>query len=465
MSLLLKNPTEKALTLIAMTTNEWDPGYRQRFDAPTLNWLDSLNYPHPPNTWCPIPDATGVASRFIATCVAQPLWALAHLSATLPSADYLLQCDWSAADRQQAALGWLLAGYRFNRYRNTEPVQSRLWVGEDVDRNAVEELAATITIVRDLINTPAMDMMPQDLSRHVATVATQFDADHSHIIGNALLTENFPAIHSVGRASAHAPRFIELRWDNTNGSSDGRRVTVIGKGVCFDSGGLNLKSGSGLRLMKKDMGGAAHALGLAILVMQCRLPVYLRLLIPAVDNAISGDAYRPGDVLMTRKGSRVEVGNTDAEGRIVLADALTAAMEESPDLVIDFATLTGAARVALGAELPALFSNDDDLAAAILAQGEQVSDPLWRLPLYAPYRELLDSNIGDICNHPSGAYAGAITAALFLEHFITANTPWVHIDLMAWNLKSRPGRPEGGEAMALRALLAYLQQRYPTSHG
>jgi leucyl aminopeptidase len=269
------------------------------------------------------------------------------------------------------------------------------------------------------------------------------------------LSKNYPAIHAVGRAASHAPRLIDLRW----GKKHHPKLTLVGKGVCFDSGGLDLKPASGMRLMKKDMGGAAHAIGLSNMIMRAGLPVRLRMLVPAVENAVAGNAYRPGDVLSSRKGLSIEIDNTDAEGRVVLCDALTEAVSESPDLVIDFATLTGAARVALGTDLPAMFCNHDEVADSIAASARRVLDPVWRLPLHRPYRELIDSQIADILNS-GGPYGGAITAALFLQDFVPDSTPWVHFDLMAWNLRSRAGRPEGGEAMALRALLDYLRNRY-----
>ncbi len=313
--------------------------------------------------------------------------------------------------------------------------------------------------VRDLVNTPAEDMNPEHLAAAVRDTARAFGARVREIAGDALLARNFPAIHAVGRAASHAPRLIDLRW----GRSTHPKITLVGKGVCFDSGGLDLKTASGMRLMKKDMGGAAHALGLAHMIMRARLPVRLRLLIPAVENAVAGNAYRPGDVLASRKGLSIEIDNTDAEGRVILCDALTEAAAESPELIIDFATLTGAARVALGTDLPAMFCNRDEVAQCLADSASAVRDPVWRLPLHRPYRELIDSRIADIANSASGPYAGAITAALFLEDFVSADTPWIHFDLMAWNIRSRPGRPEGGEAMGLRAVFDYLHKRYGES--
>jgi len=292
----------------------------------------------------------------------------------------------------------------------------------------------------------------------VGTVAARFGAKFRTIEGEALLAENYPAIHAVGRASAQAPRLVELNW----GEAGAPKVTLIGKGVCFDTGGLDLKTSQNMLLMKKDMGGAAVTLGLAQAIMALDVPVRLRLLIGAVENSVSGSAFRPGDVLQTRKGLTVEVGNTDAEGRLVLADLLAEADRERPELMIDCATLTGAARVALGPDLPALFTPDDQLADDLLAAGRAAFDPLWRLPLHAPYREMLDSGVADLNNVSSGGFAGAVTAALFLREFVAETTAWAHLDLFAWNPKDRPGRPKGGEATALRALLALILGRFAT---
>jgi len=307
--------------------------------------------------------------------------------------------------------------------------------------------------VRDLINTPAGDLGPAELATAARKLAKAHGGRLSVIAGDALLKRNYPAIHAVGRASAKAPRLIDLRWGRR-----GPKVTLVGKGVCFDSGGLDLKSAAGMKLMKKDMGGAAHVLGLASMVMAAGLPLRLRVLVPAVENSVSGDAFRPLDVLETRKGLTVEVGNTDAEGRLVLCDALAESSREKPDLLIDFATLTGAARVALGTGLPALFCNDEALAGTLLGHGLARHDPLWRLPLHRPYRASLDSPVADLNNISDGPYGGAITAALFLEAFVGDGVPWAHVDLMAWNTGASPGRPQGGEAMGLRAVYGAIEQ-------
>jgi leucyl aminopeptidase len=317
----------------------------------------------------------------------------------------------------------------------------------------VRRIAEATALARDLINTPASDMGPAELVQAVRDAGRAHDAKVNVIEGDALLRRNFPTIHAVGRASARAPRLADLRW-----GARGPRVTLVGKGVCFDSGGLDLKSSSNMKLMKKDMGGAAQVLGLATMVMDAKLPVRLRVLIPAVENSVSGNAMRPLDVITTRKGLTVEVGNTDAEGRLILCDALAEADRDKPDLIVDCATLTGSARVALGTELPALFSSDDGLAARLLEIGLREQDPLWRLPLHGPYRSQLDSKIADLNNVSESSYGGAITAALFLQSFVSKDTPWMHIDMMGWNLRARPGRPVGGEVMGMRALYALIEE-------
>jgi len=329
---------------------------------------------------------------------------------------------------------------------------------KNAHRGAVEAQVDAVTLVRNLINTPAADMGPPELATAAKQVAERFGAKF-RVVQGKVLKEQFPAVHAVGRAADKAPRLIDMTW----GKAKHPKVTLVGKGVCFDTGGLNLKPAAGMRWMKKDMGGAAVVLGLAHLIMSAGLPVRLRTIIPAVENNVSGNAYRPGDVLRTRKGVSIEIGNTDAEGRIVLADGLALADEEDPDLVIDCATLTGAARVALGADLPAMFCNDDAFADDLNAAADRVADPLWRLPLWQPYRRLLDTPIADINNAGTGGFAGAITAALFLGTFVERAKTWVHLDLYGWNDTDRPGRPRGGEAMAMRALFDVIRRRFAES--
>ncbi len=352
-------------------------------------------------------------------------------------------------------LGWGLGCYQFTRYRNPSRTPARLVLPKNARRERLANLVNAVTLARDLINTPAGDLSPGQLANEAMQMADAQNGDCRVVIGDNLLKEGFGAIHAVGRAAADPPRLVDIRW----GDPERPLVTVVGKGVCFDSGGLDIKPASGMRSMKKDMGGAAAALGLAQLIMAEKLPVRLRLLIPAVENAIAGNAYRPGDILNTYAGITVEVDNTDAEGRLILCDALALAAEERPQLLIDFATLTGAARVAVGPEISAMFCNDDSLATGIAQAGKAVDDPVWPMPLHDGYGHLLQSKMADTLNSASSPYAGAITAALFLRKFI-GEIPWAHFDIMAYNPRNRPGRPEGGEAMAMRAVFHYLEERF-----
>nr|WP_217352627.1 leucyl aminopeptidase family protein [Sphingomonas sp. ID1715] len=381
-------------------------------------------------------------------------WDLAKAADALPEGSYRLEVS-----PGQALLGWLLAQHRFERYRSPEtPAGPRVLVTADAARiDESVRLAGAVALVRDLVNTPTEDMGPAQLETAAEEVAGRGGASLRITKGDDL-ARDFPLINAVGRAAAadRGPRLIELEWGNPANP----RIAVVGKGVCFDTGGLDIKPSSGMRLMKKDMGGAAHALALAQLIVEARLPVRLHLLIPAVENAIAGNAMRPGDVLRSRKGLSVEVSNTDAEGRLILADALTRAGEEKPELVIDFGTLTGAARVALGPDLPATFANNDTLADDLLTAARDVADPLWRMPLWSGYDEMLRSDIADLDNAPEGGMAGAVTAALFLQRFVDASTPWVHLDTFAWRPSPKPGRPKGGEALGLRACWELLRRRY-----
>ncbi len=352
-------------------------------------------------------------------------------------------------------LGWGLGCYAFTRYRNQMRTPAQLLLPKDARADRLGNFIAAVRLVRDLINMPAGDLTPTVLAQETAQVANAHNATCRIITGQELLAEGLRSIHAVGRAAEDAPRLIDISW----GNNDEPLVTLVGKGVCFDSGGLNIKSAKGMRSMKKDMGGAAAAIGLAQLIMAEALPIRLRLLIPAVENAIAGNAYRPGDIIHTYQGLRVEVDNTDAEGRLILCDALARGVEDEPDLMLDFATLTGAARSAVGAELSAMFCNDDALAEALLAAGRAVDDPLWRLPLHSPYDYLLESKVADTLNSAPSPYGGAITAALFLQKF-TNGLPWAHFDFMAANVRARPGRPVGGEAMAMRAVFHYLERRF-----
>jgi leucyl aminopeptidase len=418
----------------------WLEGTRFKADAGAIAWL---------------PDEAQRPEGVLAIVDSEPLSSLADLPYRLPEGRYRLQSEASGVDRHLALLGFGLGAYRFDRYKAPDRRPAELAVERSEWPPLAQELDA-IALVRDLINTPAADMLPSHLAAAAMALATEFGATCNVTTGEALLTAGFPTIHAVGRASADAPRLVDLVW----GDPAHPKVTLIGKGVCFDTGGLDLKGSANMRLMKKDMGGAAHVLGLARLVMARALPVRLRVLIPAVENAVSGNAFRPGDIVRTRKGTTVEIDNTDAEGRLVLCDALALACEEKPRLIVDYATLTGAARTALGTDLPALFCNDDTTARGIEAAAAALADPVWRLPLHAPYRKLLDSRAADMANASSSPYAGAIVAALFLQSFVAPDIPWAHFDIMAWNTSTRPGRPEGGEAMALRAVYAHLDDRF-----
>lgn len=359
-------------------------------------------------------------------------------------------------DAALAALAVLLGSYRFDAYRKGSGSDISLVAPDGVDAAEVERIADGVRLGRDLINTPANDMGPAELEAAARDLADRHGAAIEVTTGEALLEANLPMIHAVGRASDRAPRLIDLTW----GDASAPKLTLVGKGVCFDTGGLDIKPSAAMLLMKKDMGGAACVLGLASMIMSAGLSVRLRVLIPAVENAISANAFRPGDVLKSRKGTTVEIGNTDAEGRLVLADALTLACEETPDLLLDMATLTGAARVALGPDLPALFSPDDSLAGEIARTADAVADPVWRLPLWRPYARMIDSKVADINNAGASPFAGAVTAALFLSRFVEEDTAWAHFDAYCWNQTSRPARPEGGEAQAIRALYAMIRDRF-----
>ncbi len=415
-------------------------------------WLKSVGFRAEPGQTALV-SGKGGTLKLVVVGTSGSLWDFAGLPSTLPKGKYVLE---AGADADVVALGWALGAYRFDRYRKTPRAPAVLVWPADADKARVTLLAEGIKLARDLINTPASDLGPEELAQAAVDLAASHDAKAKVIVGAKLLSSNYPAVHAVGRASSRAPRLVDFSW----GARSNPRVTLVGKGVCFDSGGLDLKSAGAMKLMKKDMGGAALVLGLAHAIMAAKLPVRLRVLVPAVENSVSGNAMRPLDVLSTRKGLTVEVGNTDAEGRLILADALAEGDGESPALLLDAATLTGAARVALGTGLPALFSTDDAWAEAILAAGREVQDPLWRMPLHDDYRPLLDSTVADLSSTGAGSYGGAITAALFLREFITRSRPWVHIDTMAFNLDSKPGRPQGGEAFALRALFRALEKRF-----
>lgn len=377
------------------------------------------------------------------------------LARSLPEGDWHIEGNPDHAEL--TALAFLMGGYSFTRYRKGNGKTIRLAVPEGVDAAETQRIADAVTLARDLINTPTNDMGPDALEQAARDLASKNGATISTVEGDALLKHNLPMIHAVGRAGSIAPRLIDLKW----GKDSDPKITLVGKGVCFDTGGLDIKPASGMLLMKKDMGGAANVLGLASIIMDAKLPVRLRVLIPAVENAIAGNAFRPSDVLQSRKGLTVEIGNTDAEGRLVLADALALADEEEPELIIDMATLTGAARVALGPDLPPFYTHDDTLAASIAERAAKTADPLWRMPLWQPYAQKLSSRVADINNVTTDGFAGSVTAALFLSRFVEKAKSWAHFDIYGWVPVEKPASPIGGEAQAIRALYQLLKEKYP----
>jgi len=459
-TLPLLDKAASSIPIQGFTAKGWETG-KAREPAAARAWADTHAFTAKPGQVLVLPDPRGGAQRVLAGWAeAADPFSIAAIAAALPAGSYRLENLPPGLSTDDAALGWVLASYAFRRYRGRgQPKEkARLILPKGASRRRVEAIYQGITLARDLINTPANDLGPAELAAAVQRVAKAHRATCSVIAGAALLKQNYPMIHMVGRAATagRAPRLIDLRWGNPKAP----KVTLVGKGVCFDSGGLDIKPASGMLLMKKDMGGAAIMLGLAQAVMALKLPVRLRLLIPAVENAVSAESFRPGDVVKSRAGLTVEIGNTDAEGRLILADALAEADSEKPDLLLDAATLTGAARVALGPDLPALMSPDDRLAEALLAAGRAAHEPLWRLPLHTPYRSYLDSKIADINNAGDTPFAGTITAGLFLKDFVRGTKAWAHLDTYAWTARPGPGRPAGGEATGLRAMLQYLETRF-----
>lgn len=427
----------------------------------SVSWCQASGFTGKAGTFCLIPDTAGKVAKVL---VGQPdtlgTWVLADLPKKLPAGTYTLADSFSNDNATKLYLGWQLGSYSFERYKlNKAGLKATLQAPSNADIDYAKAATEATYLVRDLITTPANNMGPEQLEETARSLADRYEAKVTVIAGGDLVIENYPMIYAVGKASTRAPRLIDLRWSGPEATADSLKITLVGKGVCFDSGGLDVKSATGMRLMKKDMGGAAQVLGLAQMIMAMDLPVTLRVLVAAVENSIAGNALRPLDILTSRKGTTIEIGNTDAEGRLVLADALWEASSEDPDLLIDCATLTGAARVALGTELPAFFCNDDQTTLDLLGAGHSSDDPLWNLPLHSTYRSMLDSPVADMNNIASGSYGGAITAALFLQEFIQTEIPWIHVDFMAYNLRSLPGRPEGGDAMGLRALYELITKR------
>jgi leucyl aminopeptidase len=432
------------------------PELRDRLDADACGFADAVGFEPKAGRHLLLPGKNGLAGVLFGlegAGEARDLFLPGRLPQQLPDGIYRFANQ--PHDERLAALAFALGAYSFTRYRKSEAREVKLDLPQSIDRADLWRAVEAVTLARDLINTPANDMGPADLEEATRALAARHGADVRSLVGEELLAENFPLIHAVGRASDAAPRLIELNW----GEASHPRISIVGKGVCFDSGGLDIKPENAMLLMKKDMGGAASALALAHMIMDGGLKVRLQVLIPAVENVISGAAFRPRDVYRSRKGLTVEVGNTDAEGRLILADALALADESAPDLLIDLGTLTGAARVALGPDVPAFYTDDDALAAAVARHAAAENDPLWRLPLWQPYAGMLDSKVADVNNVASGSFAGSILCALFLQRFVAAAKAWMHFDIYAWTPIAKPGRPEGGECQAARALYALIVER------
>lgn len=460
----LPRATSKTTPLTLLSAAEL-PGWLKKQPARVQTWVEHSGFAGAPGAALQIPAQDGGLERVLVGLGGETtvgLYTLAALPGQLPAqtAGYALDRKMTSEESTRAALGWALGSYDFSVYKTQSKPRkpaALVWPA-GADRGAVERTAQAVFLARDLVNMPANDMGPAELAAAARKLAATHGAKFSAIVGEDLLKKNYPAIHAVGKGSPRAPRLVDIRW----GKTDAPRVTLVGKGVCFDTGGLDIKPSGAMDLMKKDMGGAAHVLGLAHMIMAADLPVRLRVLIPAVENSTDGNSFRPRDVLNTRKGLTVEVGDTDAEGRLVLCDALAEACTEKPELIIDFATLTGAARVALGPDLPALFCNDDKTAEALLEASRETQDPLWRLPLWQPYADMLRSKVADTNNIGGGGFAGAITAALFMQKFVDSKIPWVHVDTYAWAPSSKPGRPEGGEALGMRAAFRLIEKTFGT---
>ena len=452
-------PATPAIPISFVTKATWE-AISANLPEPSRQFARASGFTAKPGAWLALPTATGEIAEVLfgledATAKYRDPFRTGQLPSLLPPGVYRF-ANVAAEQAHLATLAFALGGYRFGRYRKSERPEVKLVPPDGVDIADVARMAEAATLARDLINTPSNDMGPQELAEAAQDLAQRFDAKFTCVVGDDLTRQNFPLIHAVGMASERAPRLIDFTW----GDPSHPKVTLVGKGVCFDTGGLDLKPSSSMLIMKKDMGGAANVLALAQMVMDAGLKVRLRVLIPAVENAVAGNAFRPLDIFTSRKGLTVEIGNTDAEGRLVLADALALADEEKPDLLIDLGTLTGAARVALGPDLPPFYTSDEALAELLSACAKQENDPLWRLPLWPPYDSWLDSKMADINNAPSGGFAGSITCALFLQRFVETAKSWLHVDIFGWTPSAKPGRPEGGECQAARAIYRLLSARY-----
>ncbi|MBV1705525.1 MAG: leucyl aminopeptidase family protein [Hyphomicrobiales bacterium] len=457
MSSLFAAPDASAIPVRFVDRASW-PVRAARLAAPARGWAEATGFTGEAGAvlLVPAPDGRIAEVHFgvePAGSRKRDPFGPGKLATVLPAGVYAF--DLEGAEAATAALAFLLGAYRFDRFREPKPARARIVAPAGVDAARIESIAAAVRVARDLVNRPANDLTPTALEDAARDVAERCGAKIKVVRGEALLAEGFPLIHAVGRAAADEPRLVDFAF----GPAGAKTVTLVGKGVCFDTGGLDIKPSNGMELMKKDMGGAASALALARMLGDAQARLRVRVLLPIVENAISAPAFRPGDVYRSRKGLSVEIGNTDAEGRLILADALAYGDEDAPDLMLDFATLTGAARVALGPDLPPFYTDDDALAADLAAAGARVRDPLWRMPLWDPYDPTTDGKVADLTNAPAGGFAGSITAALFLRRFVTRAKSWAHFDVYAWNPSAKPGRPEGGECQAARAVFDALMSR------
>ncbi|WP_417258324.1 leucyl aminopeptidase family protein [Celeribacter sp.] len=459
MSLTFAPSSANSLPLYLVTPDGLD-AIKARLTATQSQWIEAHGFTGKLGEVCVLPDENGIAGAIagLGTEAARQRtrFALGAVRSKLPEGVFHLETDLTGTALNEQALGWLLSGYVFDKYTSAKTPKARLVAPGGIDALRLETIAAGEALTRDLINTPASDMGPDELEAAAHSVADRFDANVSVVKGEALLTQNFPMIHAVGRASPRAPRLIDMTWGQS-----GPKLTLVGKGVCFDTGGLNIKPGASMGLMKKDMGGAATVLGLAQMIMALGLDVQLRVLIPAVENSISGESFRPQDILTSRKGLTVEINNTDAEGRLVLADALALADEGDADLIISMATLTGAARVAVGPDLAPFYASTPKDVAAVMAGAANAADPVWQMPFWEPYEKMIEPGIADLDNAPSGGFAGSITAALFLRRFVSQTPRYMHFDIYGWNPAAAPARPKGGVGQGARALLDALSDLLP----
>ena len=433
------------------------PAWLKKQPADLKKWLALHEFTGKAGSYMVLPTPNGTIDKILAG-VELPLniWSIANLPAKIPMGTYHLEGSFKAEEASNLALGWALATYEFSKYKKSDKKFPQLVAPKNCDNALVKSFFEAICWARDLINTPANDMNPASLANEAASWAKSQKAKINIIKGEALLKENYPMIYTVGKAADIPPHLVDIRFSRKKAP----KITLVGKGVTFDTGGLDIKTAGGMKIMKKDMGGAANVLALAKVIVETNLPIELRVLLPIVENAVSGNAMRPLDIVPTRKGITVEIGNTDAEGRLILSDALFEADSEAPDLIIDCATLTGAARVALGTDVAVFFTDDNKLAAKLAEISERESGPLWRLPLWKGYRSLLDTLNADLSNDPDSSYGGSITAALFLKEFVRKTKSWIHVDMMAWNLQNKAGRPQGGEAVAIRALYQLIKENY-----